>query len=180
MTTLFGYLKETYHFHDRLWNALNQAYDSFIEAKMRLGSKKVEAASLASQPIPLDINIEMQSGILGIVLPRFQLTKKSTGALEPRFNLLDTSAKLDESFLPIIDTFHVVTKLAEKEASIREVLDVISFKQRQVNRLQYKVLPQLNSAIKYIELILEETERQDAIRVRILQRKRKEHIVKSS
>ncbi|MCK4885560.1 hypothetical protein KAS24_05750, partial [Candidatus Bathyarchaeota archaeon] len=42
------------------------------------------------------------------------------------------------------------------------------------NRIEFKILPQLNAAIRYVELILEETERQDAIRVRVLQRKRKE------
>jgi vacuolar-type H+-ATPase subunit D/Vma8 len=65
------------------------------------------------------------------------------------------------------------------EASVRAILDVIAVKRRQVNRLQYKVIPEHDSAIRYIELILEETERQDAIRVRVLQRKRKERASRS-
>jgi len=47
-----------------------------------------------------------------------------------------------------------------------------------MNRLQFKILPELDATIRYIELILEETERQDAIRVRVLQRKRKERALK--
>ena len=38
--------------------------------------------------------------------------------------------------------------------------------------------PQIDATIRYVELILEEIERQDAIRVRVLQRKRKERAVK--
>jgi V/A-type H+-transporting ATPase subunit D len=100
--------------------------------------------------------------------------------LGPRFSLLDTPAKLDESALKIEVALTHAIKLAEIEASMREILDVISIKKRQINRIQYKILPQLDAAIRYIELILEETERQDAIRVRVLQRKRKERALKST
>ena len=63
---------------------------------------------------------------------------------------------------------------------MKEVLDLMSVKKRQVNRIQYKILPQLVAVIRYIDLILEETERQDAIRVRVLQRKRKERALKAT
>jgi vacuolar-type H+-ATPase subunit D/Vma8 len=69
-------------------------------------------------------------------------------------------------------------KLAEIEGSVRILLEVMAIKKRQMNRIQFKILPQLNAAIRYIELILEETERQDAVRVRVLQRKRKERALK--
>ena len=46
-----------------------------------------------------------------------------------------------------------------------------------MNRIQFKIC-RTDATIRYIELILEETERQDAIRVRVLQRKRKERALK--
>ena len=58
------------------------------------------------------------------------------------------------------------------------LLDFIAVKKMQMNRLQFKILPELDATIRYIKLILEETERQDAIRVRVLQRKRKERALK--
>ena len=92
----------------------------------------------------------------------------------PRFSISETPAKLDESALKIKAALSHIVKLAETEASMRGILDVMSTKRRQMNRIQYKILPLLDAAIRYIELILEETERQDAIRVRVLQSKRKE------
>ena len=92
----------------------------------------------------------------------------------------DIVKRTDESVLRIKVALNNIIKLAEIEASMREILDVMAAKRRQINRIQYKILPQLDATIRYIELILEETERQDALRVRVLQRKRKERALKST
>ena len=63
---------------------------------------------------------------------------------------------------------------------IRAILEMIALKRRQINRIRFKIIPQLDATIRYVELILEEIERQDAIRVRVLQRKRKERAEKSA
>jgi len=155
-------------------DALSAAYGLFVEAEMIAGSRKVEEISLVAKPIEFDIQVGSRGGVLGIPLPTFQLVEGTTNGAEPRYSLLETPAKLDESSFKIKEAFTFIVRLAEAGASINEILDVMSVKRRQINRLQYKVLPQLDAAIRYIELILEETERQDAIRVRVLQRKRKE------
>ena len=174
ITALFKLLKEFRLSRSRLGETLNRVYDSFVEAKMVVGSKKTEEVSLVTRPINLDLKVDTRSGVLGIPTQSFQLIEKPMAALIPRVSIVDTAAKLDESLSQVVDAFSFITKLAETEASIREILEVISVKRRQVNRLQFKVLPQLDEAVQYVEMILEETERQDAIRVRVLQRKRKE------
>lgn len=178
--TLFEFLKEIPSLRGQIHEVFDEAYGLFVEAEMIAGSRKIEEISLVSQPIDFNVDIAARSGILGISLPTFQLTEGSVNTLGPRFSLLDTPAKLDESALKIEVALTHAVKFAEIEASMREILDVISIKKRQINRIQYKVLPQLDAAIRYIALILEETERQDAIRVRVLQRKRKERAPKSS
>jgi len=178
--TLFDLVKEIPSLRGQIYETLSEAYDLFIEAEMISGSRKIEEVSLVAQPIDFKIDIGERSGVLGILLPTFQLTEGAVRILGPRFSLLDTPAKLDESVLKIRATLGYVIKLAETEVSMREILDVMSVKRRQMNRIQYKILPQLDAAIRYIELILEETERQDAVRVRVLQRKRKERALKST
>ncbi|UCE28516.1 MAG: V-type ATP synthase subunit D [Candidatus Bathyarchaeota archaeon] len=177
--TLFEFLKEIPSLRGQIHEVCNEAYGLFVEAEMIAGSK-IEEISLVSQSIDFDVDIDERSGILGISLPTFQLTDGSASNLRPRFSLIDTPAKLDESALKTEVALTHAVKLAEIEASMREILDVISVKKRQINRIQYKILPQLDASIRYIELILEETERQDAIRVRVLQRKRKERALRSN
>jgi len=180
IVTLFEFLKQIPSFRDQIYRVLSEAYGLFIEAEMIAGSKKIEEISLVAQPIDFDITTGTKTGVLGILFPSFGPTRGTARTSEPRFSLLDTPASLDESALRIRDALKHIVKLAEAEASIREILDVISIKKRQINRLEYKFLPQLDAAIMYIKLILEETERQDAIRIRVLQRKRKEHALKLS
>lgn len=178
--TLFDFVKEIPSMRNQIRESLGEAYDLFIEAEIFAGSRKIEEISLVAQPIDFDIDMGTRSGVLGISLPTFQLAQEPDHISEPRFSILDTPAKLDESVLKIEVALSHIIKLAETEASMREILDVMSVKRRQINRLQYKILPQLDAAIRYIELILEETERQDALRVRVLQRKRKERALKST
>ena len=178
--TLFELVKEIPPLRGQIREGFDEAYGLFVEAEMIAGSRKIEEISLVSQSIDFDVNIAARSGILGISLPALQLTERTSSTSGPRFSLLDTPAKLDESALKIEAALTHTVKLAEIEASMREILDVISVKKRQINRIQYKILPQLDAAIRYIALILEETERQDAIRVRVLQRKRKERALEAN
>jgi V/A-type H+-transporting ATPase subunit D len=175
--TLLELVKEFSPLRQKMYATINESYNLFVEAQMVSGSKKVEEASLVTQPVDYQILEETTTGVLGIQFPVFQLEQNQL--LAPRFNPLDTPASLDESSSRIDDALHDVVKLAQIIESVKNLLDVIATKKRQMNRLQFKILPELDATIRYVELILEETERQDAIRVRILQRKRKERSVKN-
>jgi V/A-type H+-transporting ATPase subunit D len=180
MTTLFDILKEIQLIRRQIRDALDEAYRLFIETEMVISSTKIEEVSLTAKPLDFVLNVGERKGVLGILFDTFQLKKEKNVQQTPRFSILDTSVRLDESTSRTWDAIDQIIKTVELEASIREILEVISLKKRQVNRLQYKVLPELDKAIRYVELILEETERQDAIRVRVLQRKRKENVLKLS
>jgi V/A-type H+-transporting ATPase subunit D len=175
--TLFELVKKRSPLRDKMYATLREACTLFVEAEMISGSKRIEEASLVDQPIDFKISEETKKGVLGLLFPVFQLVEENriSGL---RFNPLDTPASLDESSSKIKDALQDIVKLAEIEESVKILLDVIAVKKRQMNRLQFKILPELDATIRYIKLILEETERQDAIRVRVLQRKRKERALK--
>ena len=175
--TLFELMKSRSPLRDKVYTTLREAFTLFVEAEMISGSKRIEEASLVAQPIDFKISEETEKGVLGILFPVFQLVE-GTQISRLRFNPLDTPSNLDESSYKIKDSLQIVVKLAEIEESVKILLDIIAVKKRQMNRLQFKILPELDAKIRYIELILEETERQDAIRVRVLQRKRKERALK--
>ena len=174
---LFELVKKISPLRDKMYTTLKEAYNLGVEAEMISGSKRIEEASLVAQPIDFKISEEKKKGVLGLLFPVFQLVE-GTRIYGPRFNPLDTPANLDESSSKIKDALYEIVKLAEIEESVKMLLEVIAIKKRQMNRLQFKILPELDATIRYIELILEETERQDAIRVRVLQRKRKERALK--
>ena len=170
---LFELVKRIPPLREKTSETLREAYDYFIEAEMISGSKKIEETSLSTQSLDFKVNENKKKGVLGIMLPILDIDQ-GPRVSGPRFNLLDTSANLDKSASKIKVALNDIVKLAEIEVSIKILLEIMAVKKRQMNRIQFKILPQLDAAIRYVELILEETERQDSIRVRVLQRKRKE------
>ena len=174
--TLFKFVKKRSTLRDNIQAALTEAYTLFIEAEMTAGSKKIEEASLVVKPRNFRISEETKKGVLGLQFPVFQLEENQISGI--RFNPLDVPAGLSESSSKSEEALRDIVKLAEIEESVKILLEVIAVKKRQMNRLQFKIIPELEATIRYIELILEETERQDAIRVRVLQRKRKERAQK--
>ena len=176
--TLFEFVKKVSPLRDQMHATLREAYDLFIETEMLCGSKRIEEISLVVKSVEYKISEETKKSILGLFFPIFQLFENSHMS-RLRFNPLDTPANLNESISNIKEALYDVVKLAEIQESIKILVEVISTKKRQINRIQFKILPELDATIRYIELILEETERQDAIRVRVLQRKRKERALKN-
>lgn len=174
---LFELLQQYTLLREKMYTNLEDAYNLFSEAQMTSGTKKIEEISLVSSPIDLAFSEKKRKGVLGLLFPVFDFNIK-TDLSEPRFNPFDTQANLDNSSSQIIESLKHIFKIAEIQESVKILLDRIAIKKRQMNRLQFKILPDLESTIRYIELILEDTERQDAIRVRVLQRKRKERASK--
>jgi len=179
MIALFELVRNLPSLRQQMREQLNRAYGSFIEAQMITGQKKIEEVSLTSEPVDFNLEVSARKGVLGLTLPSMQLNEQATGVSHPRFSLLDTPAQLDESIQEIKAALNNIVKLAETQAAMQEILDVMAVKRRQINRIEYRVLPQIDAAVHYVELILEETERQDAVRVRVLQRKRKERMQKT-
>ena len=180
--SLVEYREKASVLRTQLYDVLARSYSQFIEAEMVSGSLKVKELALTTTPIDFNVETSTATGVLGIQFPSLKLAKQvKQGGNEhkPRLSLLDAPIQLEEAASRINDVMDVVVELASLTAAIRELLEVISLKRRQINRIRFKIVPQLDATIEYIEYILEEIEQQDAIRVRVLQRKRKERAEKS-
>ena len=163
----------------QLYDVLIMSYSKFIEAEMVSGSLKVKELSQTTTPIEFNVELSKATGVLGIQFPFLKLTKQMENEHKPRLSLFDAPIQLEEASSRINDVMDEVVELASLLAAIRELLEVIALKRRQINRIRFKNIPQFDTTINYIEYILEEIEQQDAIRVRVLQRKRKERKEKS-
>jgi V/A-type H+-transporting ATPase subunit D len=171
--TLFEIVRKVPAIRKEANETLKEAYELYLEAVMLAGSRKIEEVSWVARPVDLDISMKTTKGILGITLPTLELKEKEESTLGPRYGLSDTPVKLDESGEKLRKSLQTIVKLVETQVSLKEVLEAMSIKRRQTNRIQHRILPQLDGAIRYIETVLEETERQDTIRIRALQRKRR-------
>jgi V/A-type H+-transporting ATPase subunit D len=80
--------------------------------------------------------------------------------------MLATSAKLDEATTKMIDALKAITELSSAEASTRKLAQAIASTKRRVNSLDYVIIPRVLQSIRYIQMHLEEREREDFFRLK--------------
>jgi V/A-type H+-transporting ATPase subunit D len=92
------------------------------------------------------------------------------------YNAYDTSIKLDQATLKMADAIKAIAELSSAEAAVKKLAEAIASTKRRVNSLEYVIIPRMLTTIRYIEMHLEEAEREDFFRLkRIKSRMAKEN-----
>jgi V/A-type H+-transporting ATPase subunit D len=137
------------------------AYNTLIDAEMVMGRDNVAdvAASIPSMNnIPTNV-----VNIMGVQVPKIQ-TGSIRPSKEPMYGYLHTSARLDEATDRFQDLLQKILRLAEIEGSIEQLAKEIEKTKRRVNALEHIFIPRLKATQKYIEMQLQEREREDFFR----------------
>lgn len=159
----FAILSEARQVREDMETTLNNAFSSLMEAKLVEGGVKLEELALGAQSF-LDFEMATRN-MMGVTVPVFRVTQR--GDL-PRihYSLAGTSAAVDQAAKKIREALEKVVRLAEVEATVKRLAAEIEKTKRRVNALNYVVLPRINNTIRYIELMLEEQEREDLFRMK--------------
>jgi len=144
-----------------LYKEFKEAFLSLIEAQMILGEDKVEEASFMVSYIG-EISFETDN-IMGVKIPKLD-TKNIKTNLRPFYGFFDTCSKLDDAQKQFTNLLNKLINLANLEASIKSLAIEIEKTKRRVNVLENNLIPKLDATRKFIELQLEEREREDFFR----------------
>nr|MDO8080621.1 V-type ATP synthase subunit D [Candidatus Freyarchaeota archaeon] len=145
-------------------NALKEAYDALAVAKMIMGPLKVEEVATSVPPI-LELDVSTRN-VMGVRVPLLRVEEKSESALISSYGFTDTSAKLDEAVEKFRNALKAIIRLAETEAAVKRLAEEIEKTKRRVNALKYIIIPRITNTIQFIELHLEEREREDLFRMK--------------
>lgn len=161
----FDLVTERKNLRKRLNGELKEAYDSLIEAQMLVGKRDLENLSLAVPPTSeFDTRVY---NIMGVIVPLFNLRGKIKRPYTKRgYSLINSPSKVDE----VVEKFQVALRttfdLSEVEEQVRLVAEELESTKRRVNALEYVLIPKLDRTFKWIELSLEEREREDFFRLK--------------
>ncbi len=162
MLEFFQFVREISALRAKAQELLSQAYDSFVEAQMAMGYMKLVQSSIGVED---RFSTESKSrNVIGVTIPYIQVNVKPL--TEFPYSLYDTSAKLDEATLKMADAIKAIAELSSAEAAVRKLAEAIAATKRRVNSLEYVVIPRMLSTIRYIEMHLEEAEREDFFRLK--------------
>ena len=142
-------------------NDFKSAYLSLIGAQMIMGEKKVEDISIQTENIG-EISFE-NDNVMGVKIPKMN-TDELKKDIKPTYGFLETCSKFDDAQKQFNAIISKLINLADLEGGIKSLAVEIEKTKRRVNVLENNLIPKLYATRKYIEMQLEEREREDFFR----------------
>lgn len=144
---------------------LEEAFDSLITAEVTMGSSDVKRAAYASGR-DIDVSVDSRN-IMGVNVPVIETEEElEREATERGYSLHQTTAKLDEAAEKFESALQAILELAEAEQVVKLLAQEIEKTKRRVNSLEHVLIPRLEDSKEYIEMRLEEQEREDKFRLK--------------
>ncbi|NMX21451.1 V-type ATP synthase subunit D [ANME-1 cluster archaeon GoMg4] len=144
---------------------LREAFDYLIIAQAGLGVEEVRQLSLMT---PQEISLDISSrSIMGVSVPILELQGELTRNVTDRgYGFMDSSAAVDKCARSFEEALEKLIKLAELEEAVRNLAGEVEKTKRRVNALEYVMIPRLKATRKYIQMRLEEMERENFTRLK--------------
>jgi V/A-type H+-transporting ATPase subunit D len=156
---------------EELLATLAKAYQNLREANMAKGSETIANVALGSSS-EANYLIDYKS-IMGVTVPVVEF--QSENDVKPDYGFANTSVELDQTFKQFYNVLELIADLARAEGATFQIANDVRRTQRRVNALNYVLIPRYKSIAKSIELVLEEKDREEFVRTKIIKRVIKEH-----
>ncbi|MDR2501817.1 MAG: V-type ATP synthase subunit D [Oscillospiraceae bacterium] len=104
--------------------------------------------------------------IMSVRVPKFDFRTSGAarGDIFP-YGFAQTSGELDDAIIALSSVFSDMLSLAEAEKTTQLLADEIERTRRRVNALEYVMIPEMQTNIKYITMKLEENDRSTKVRL---------------
>lgn len=144
-----------------------------VDVAYQKAYKALQRANITSGIIEHECHtVELDDGlhvsyrsVMGVELPKVSLEEKN---MYPYYGLYGTESTLDYAYVCFNDVKRLTVVLAEVENSVYRLAQAIKKTQRRANSLKNIVIPKFTETSKYISSYLEEKEREDFSRLKVI------------
>jgi V/A-type H+-transporting ATPase subunit D len=162
----FSLIKVVKGVREELSRELESGRIDLVKARGSSKFMEVEAAAAGVEGIG-EFEFRMRN-LAGVKLPEVGEIEIK----ERKYDFISTSSKLDEAVAHFNKALADIIKLITHEESLKRIGAEIKKIKRRTNALEYIVIPNLRYTKSFIELRLEELERENFFRLKIIKRKR--------
>lgn len=143
---------------------LMEAHSAFTVASAVMSPEMLEQAlAYPKQAVSLDMSFE---NIMSVNVPRYTFhTKNDDPAEIYPYGFAQTSGELDDALEALSGVFQDMLQLAQVEKTMQLLAQEIEKTRRRVNALEYVMIPEMETNIKYISMKLDENERSSTSRL---------------
>jgi len=144
-----------------LGNKLSEALSYIEKAAVHLGVERLGIITELTS-FPIEFSVDYRS-VMGVLVPRIKIESERP---YPDYGFLGTNIYLDIAFKRLLESLDLICELAELEESIRRIAEAVEGTQRRINALKHIHIPRYREIVKRIEMILEEREREEFVRMK--------------
>ena len=164
----FEILKKAKTLREELASEYKIALEKINIARTLEGDLKVKSIAMAIRDIP-DIKLTTKN-IMGVKVPKIESSEIKKAFMERGYGIYNSSA-VDEAAAAYEKVAEKIILAAEVETSMRKLLSEIEKTKRRVNALEFVVIPNLDNTRAFIQLRLEEIERENIFRMKRIKAK---------
>lgn len=138
-----------------------EAYQALQRANVAHGVCDDIAASV---PVENGLELTVRS-VMGVEIPMVKLDAEPVSL---RYGFMSTSSLVDEAYIKFDRVKKLTAELAEVENSMYRLATAVNKTQKRANALKNIIIPRLTSTVKFITDSLEEKEREDFSRLKVI------------
>ena len=157
-------VRENMELRKHVEEGIRQANVNFIVAKAGMDAETLNTALMAAkQKVTLGVSTK---NVMSVNIPVFDVRTKTASETDIySYGYAFTSSDLDGAIKSLADIRDDMILLAEKEKACKLMAAEIEKTRRRVNALEHVIIPEAQKNIKYISMKLEETARDNTIRL---------------
>lgn len=164
---MMGLLDKAKDVQSRINSTFREAYDALKTANLTMGiASLVDIADSVPEASEIEI---LHKSVMGVEIPKLKYNVRS---VEPFYSFYQTNASMDVAFKRFWEVKYLVLELAEVENSVYKLAIEIKRTQKRANALENIQIPKYQEIVKYIQDALEEKDREDFFRLKVVKKKR--------
>lgn len=154
-------IDETKTIQEKISVAYAAAYSALKMANMTLGSQATNALIVETDN---SIEIDYRS-VMGVEIP---ILSVDSAQAPPNYLLSDSNTLLDAAYANFHEVKLLTVKLAQIESSVYRLASAVGKTQKRANALKNIVIPRYEGIVKFITESLEEKEREEFSRLKVI------------
>jgi V/A-type H+-transporting ATPase subunit D len=163
---MMGYIGRAKDIQERINTTFIEAYEALRAANMTEGINTVEEIAESIDEVD-DYSILLRS-VMGVEIPTLKFKRSNPS---PAYSFYRTNNAFDIAVLKFQEVRYLIYELAEVENSVYRLAMEVKKTQKRTNALQNIQIPKFREIVKYIQEVLEEKEREDFFRLKMVKKK---------